>query len=134
MKAEKEKLNSHLVEIENHASEIAKNNSVYLQQISDLEVANRCLTNQVNEMQGKLREMETSMDDALRSRGKNEKWLEDLKKLGDELRSENDGLKVEVQRGVEDVAKALGDGYNRCLARMKAAGVDTATHSIEQYI
>lgn len=78
--------------------------------------------------------MKISRDEAIRSRDECEKQMGDLKKVNGKSCSENEGLKVEFQRGIEDIAKALGDGYNHCLARMETAGVETTCHSFEQYI
>lgn len=40
----------------------------------------------------------------------------------------------EVQKGVEDIAKSLKDGYDRCLGHLLTAGVDETNHSFDDYV
>lgn len=75
-----------------------------------------------------------SRDDELKKREALEavvKGLQDKHKLA---LDENEALKVEVQKGVEDIAKALGEGYNRCLGRVATAGFAVEGHSFDDYI
>lgn len=58
----------------------------------------------------------------------------DLRQVNGKMISENETLKVEIQKGVEEMAGALGDGYNRCLGRVSAAGFDATGHHFEDYI
>lgn len=39
-----------------------------------------------------------------------------------------------MQKGVEEVAGALGEGYGRCLERVTKAGFDPSGHAFEDYI
>lgn len=55
-----------------------------------------------------------------------EKELSELRLKYQMVIDENETLKVEVQKGVEDIAGALGEGYGRCLKRVSAAGFDIA--------
>lgn len=55
------------------------------------------------------------------------------KKLKGSL-DENAILKAEVDKGVEDIAKALGVGYGRCLTCVSAASFDSSGHSFKDYI
>lgn len=48
--------------------------------------------------------------------------------------AENGILKVEVQKGVEEVATAVSEGYSRCLERMSKVGFLTEGHSFEDLI
>lgn len=70
----------------------------------------------------------------------------DKKKIGD-LEVEVEGLKTElkgrvaevgvlqadVEKGVADIARAIGVGYTKCLERLALAGVDISGHSFEDY-
>lgn len=58
----------------------------------------------------------------------------DLQRANGNLCNENEDLKLEVQKGVEDMTKALCDGYNRCLARMATFGMETSGHSFDDFI
>lgn len=60
--------------------------------------------------------------------------MDELRPNKREVLDENDNLKGKVQKGIDDIAKALGDGYGRCLARLSAAGVDVSNQSFEDYI
>lgn len=60
--------------------------------------------------------------------------LKDLQQSHTTALDEITQLKAEVQKGVEDIAKELKDGYDRCLWRLSNAGVDVATHSFDDYI
>lgn len=56
----------------------------------------------------------------------------EVSRLRDEisgLRGENSRLKEEVEKGVEDLARALGVGYGYCYDRLKAVGVDLVGHA-----
>lgn len=63
-----------------------------------------------------------------------EKELGELQGKYEVIFNEREELKVEVQKGVEDIAKALGEGYGRCLERVTAAGFDTAGHTFDDYV
>lgn len=68
-KDDKKKAEDRLVEIEGRDFEIAKHNSNYLRKVTELEIMNRDLNNQVNEFRGKLQEMEVAKDGVVRLRG-----------------------------------------------------------------
>lgn len=63
-----------------------------------------------------------------------ESELANLRTSKEKVDEENKSLRLEVQKGVEDVTRALGYGYNRCLGRLSASGVDISGHSFEDYI
>lgn len=78
--------------------------------------------------------MESSRDDEKAKREALELELSELRRKYDGVVMDNGNFKAEVQKGVEDIAKALGDGYGRCLARASAVGFDVNGHSFEDYI
>lgn len=43
-------------------------------------------------------------------------------------------LKAEVQKVVEDIAKALGEGYTWCLGQISTLGVELAKHCFDDYV
>lgn len=57
-----------------------------------------------------------------------------LRQIYKDTFDENVALKAEVDKGVEDIAKAVGDGYGHCLARISSAAIDVSGHSFEDYI
>lgn len=133
-KEERKKAKESLVKMESRATEVAKTNTLYLQQVSELEAANGNLTGQVTELQRKMQEMQIARDEALRLRGESEKKVKAVEEVNRRLGSEVEGLKLEVQKGVEEIAKGLGEGYDRCLTRMASVGVDISGHSFVEYI
>lgn len=67
------------------------------------------LKSQVEDLNQKLREMEVSRDDEKSKKEALEIDLVGLCKEQKEILDDNETLKAEVQKGVEDIAKALGD-------------------------
>lgn len=47
---------------------------------------------------------------------------------------DNESLKAEVQKGVEEIVSALGEGYPRCLDRVSKAGFSIEVHSFADYV
>lgn len=85
-----------------------------------------------------LEERVAELDTAKEGEGKRVKNLEvelaNLRLLKEETNEENKGLKLKLQKSVEDVAKVLGDGYGRCLSHLSASGFDVSGHSFDEYI
>lgn len=131
---EKKGVEDRLVELDKRASEIVKNNSSYLKQVSELETSNQRLSTQLGEVQKSLKEVEAARDDAVRDRGKLEGDMKGLQQANEALSTENDALKLEIQKNVEEFAKALGDGYNRCLKRVESSSFDPSGPSSDEYI
>lgn len=89
---------------------------------------------QVKDIKADLKVMESSCDEEKKGRETLETEVDELRRAKQEVVDENEALKGKVQKGIEDIAGALGDGYGRCLARLAADGVDVAGHSLEDYI
>lgn len=49
------------------------------------------------------------------------------------LEGEVSALKAEVERGVEDVAEGLEEGYRQCFDRVVVAGINMSGHTFEAY-
>lgn len=131
---EKKRVEDRFSELDKQASEVAKNNGLYLKQVSELESTNKRLGTRLEEAQKRLSEMEKARDDALSERGKLEVDVKNLQRANGTLAKENEALKLEVQKNIEEIAKALGDGYDRCLKRVEAVGFDPSGHSFDEYI
>lgn len=82
----------------------------------------------------RMKEAESSWDDEKKEREALEAKLAQLRPKHKTVLNENEGLKVEVQKGVEDIAKDLNDGYDRCLKRVSSTGFDVRDHSFDDYV
>lgn len=102
--------------------------------VSELENANKNLSVELASMREKLKEVERSRDGEKMCGDALNVEVENLHRANQEMVTENETLKAEVQKGVEEIAGALGDGYNRCLERVSGAGFDGACHHFEDYI
>lgn len=60
--------------------------------------------------------------------------LEKVRQANKVMIGEIENLKVELHKGIEDIAKALGTGYDRCFERVFAARFDVAGYSFDDYI
>lgn len=78
LKAENEGFGTRLKEKERNASEVARKNSLYLQQINEMEVASEGLNKRLNEVSSKLVEVEAVRDEALRAKGESDKRVVEL--------------------------------------------------------
>lgn len=102
--------------------------------MSELEKTKEDLRNQISSFEGKLKEEQQSKDDERVRREGVETELKDLQQSHTTALDEINRLKDEVQKGVEDIVKALKDGYDMCLGRLSNVGVDVTTHSFDDYI
>lgn len=78
--------------------------------------------------------MEVCRDNEKRAKEMKETELEDSRRAQKAVCDENESLKAEVQKGVEDIASALGDGYGRCLQQLSTAGIDVSGHAFSDYL
>ncbi|XP_074369437.1 uncharacterized protein LOC141710807 [Apium graveolens] len=115
-------------------TELSKANSSYRAEISELEVANRNLEKGMEEIGVKVKGLEKSLSDEQKGRRDLEAELSDFCEKYQALEKENTSLKLEMDKGVEDIAKALGDGYGRYYRRMQSAGLDVSEHCFENYL
>lgn len=95
-KEEKKNVEDRLVELDKQASEIARNNSEYLKQVSELETANRQLNTQLEETWGKLKKVESIKDTVVHERGEFKGQVKNLQQVNGNLSAENKALKLEV--------------------------------------
>ncbi|XP_074374033.1 uncharacterized protein LOC141714411 [Apium graveolens] len=115
-------------------TELSKANSSYRAEISELEVANRNLEKGMEEIGVKVKGLEKSLSDEQKGRRDLEAELSDFCEKYQALEKENTSLKLEMDKGVEDIAKALRDGYGRYYRRMQSAGLDVSEHCFENYL
>lgn len=99
-----------------------------------LEKANHDLGQQLKSANDQLEKMKVEKEDEKKHRDAVDKDLDEARKRLKSSLDENAALKAEVNKGVEDIAKALGDGYGRCLARISSTGFDVSGHSFEDYV
>lgn len=78
--------------------------------------------------------MESSRDEEKKRLKTLEEELRVLHQTHKDVLDENVALKAEVEKSVEDVVKALVNGYGRCLGRVSSTGFDPSGHSFEDYI
>lgn len=81
-----------------------------------------------------LKKMKSEKEDDKKHRDSVERELAEVRGKLKIALDENVGVRAEIDKGVEDIAKALGDGYGRCLARVSTVGFDSAGHTFEDYI
>lgn len=91
-------------------------------------------------LEGKVASLKEELDQANAAvEAEKKKTVDSEKGIADDraelakLREENTALKVEVNKGVEDVVKALGVGYGYSYERLKVAGIELPGHAFEDY-
>lgn len=104
------------------------------EQVSKLEKLKDYFKRQVEDLERKVKDVEGSKDDKKKKQETQEENMSELQKTRRLIVDENENLKSEFHKGVEDIARALGDGYGRCLGRISDAGFDVAGHSFKDYI
>lgn len=92
------------------------------------------MENSNNDLVQKLKDTESLRSDEASKRESMEKELAKLRSKYQAIFDDNEALKVEVQRGIEDIAKVLSEGYDRCLKRVSAAGFDVTGNSFDNYV
>lgn len=98
-----------------------------------METNNGNLSKQFTSLEEKLREMAILRDEERRKHKVLEGELEDLRQIKDSVEEENKKSKDGIQKGVENITKALGDAYYRRLGRISTLGVISGC-SLEVYI
>ncbi|XP_074331784.1 uncharacterized protein LOC141668702 [Apium graveolens] len=134
LKAEKKKLGSSYSELDKRSVDLITENTALWKKVSEMEVVGQSMSAKVSELERRLSEVEKERDDL---KGKCEgldRHAEGMESSYRLIVEDNSSLKTEVQKGIEDIVNALGDGYGRCVARMQGAGYDTTRHSFEDYI
>lgn len=92
------------------------------------------LKKQVRSSRKKLSEIQTSRDDEKKRADALYEELGKLRQAQKDALVENEALKAEVQKGVEKIASALGEGYPCCLDRVSKAGFSIKGHSFSDYV
>ncbi|KAL8088738.1 hypothetical protein AgCh_038503 [Apium graveolens] len=115
LKGEKKKLENELGEAKGRIVELSKANSSYRTKV----VVNF---------------LEASVGEEIKRREALEAEVAALREKNEALETDNLNLKLEVDKGVEEIAGALGDGYGRCVERMEAAGFDLSGHGFADYL
>lgn len=99
-----------------------------------MEKANGGLNMQLTYLQEKVSQIEKSSDEEKKRADALEEELGKLRQAEKDAVAENEGLKAEVQKEVEEIVSALGDGYSRCLERVSKSGFSIEGHSFADYI
>lgn len=102
--------------------------------ISELESANKNLNTELASLREKFKDLEKSRNEEKSRVDTLDIEIKNLRRSNEEVIADNEVLKAEVQKSVEEIAGALGDGYNRCLGRVSGVGFDATGHSFEDYI
>ncbi|XP_074325800.1 uncharacterized protein LOC141663856 [Apium graveolens] len=134
LRIERKKLMMGYSELEKRSADLTTANTALSKKVSEMEVERQSMSAKVSELERRLSEVENERDDL---KGKCEGLDRHVEGMNSSYRlivKENSNLKAKVQKGIEDIANALGDGYGRCVARMQGAGYDTTGHSFEDYI
>ncbi|KAL8092535.1 hypothetical protein AgCh_034701 [Apium graveolens] len=134
LRVEKKKLMAGYSELEKRSSYLKADNTALSKKVGEMEVGKQSLNATVSELERRLSEVEKERDEL---KGKCEGLERHVDGMNSSYRlivEENTSLKAEVEKAVEDIASALGDGYGRCVVRMQNAGLDTTGHSFEDYI
>ncbi|KAL8088961.1 hypothetical protein AgCh_038653 [Apium graveolens] len=134
LRAEKKKLEMNYSGLEKRSFELANANTALSKKVSEMDAKGQSMDAQVSELEQKLCDAEKERDsltvkcEAFEGQvdGKNSSY-----KL---IVDENTALKAKVEKGIEDIVNALGDGYGRCVMRMKGAGFDITGHTFEDYV
>lgn len=134
LRAEKKKIDDHYARLKTKATELPNLYSAFLGQVGELEKVNEALEAKFKGVESQVEELKAKKDSGKMKLKTMEEDLSALRQSQSKLEEENTGLQLEVQKGVEDVAKALGDGYGRCLGRVSSSGFDVTSHSFEDYI
>ncbi|XP_074364881.1 uncharacterized protein LOC141705915 [Apium graveolens] len=134
LKGEKKRLGSSCLDLEKKVSDLSSTNTTLLKRVTELKSMEKSSNQKIFELEGRLRDVASERDELkVKCEGLDQQvgGMDQSYKL---IVEENATLKAEVEKAVEDIANALGDGYGRCVARMKNAGFDTSGHSFEDYI
>ncbi|XP_074370290.1 uncharacterized protein LOC141711614 [Apium graveolens] len=134
LKAEKKKLGSNYSELEKRSADLATANTALSKKVSEMDVLGQSTNTKMSDHERRLREVEKERDDL---KEKCEGWERHVEGMNSSYRlivEENTTLKAEMQKRIEDIANALGDGYGRCFAMMQEAGFDTRGHSFKDYL
>lgn len=102
--------------------------------ISEMEKENDDLKRQVRSYAEKLKDAQSSRDEEKKRADGLSSELENLQQVHNNVLTENVNLKAEVEKGVEEMATAVGQGYAHCLERVSKAGFPTEGNSFEDFI
>ncbi|XP_074366918.1 uncharacterized protein LOC141707587 [Apium graveolens] len=134
LRDEKKRLENDLVEARGRITEISKANSSFRSKISELELANDNLKKESEGGGSRLKSVEVSLSQETKKREALEAEVTTLREKSETLETDNLNLKLEVEKGIKDIAGALDDGYGHCLTRMKKVGFDVNGHGFEDYL
>ncbi|XP_074325658.1 uncharacterized protein LOC141663746 [Apium graveolens] len=134
LKGEKKRVGVSFSELEKRASNLANANTTLSRKVGEMEVTEQTLSNKVQELKGRLQEVETERDGERTKRKSLDRQVEGMNNSYKLIVEKNENLKREVQKGVEEIFDALGDGYGRCVCRIAEAGFNVEGHAFEDYL
>ncbi|KAL8099991.1 hypothetical protein AgCh_032305 [Apium graveolens] len=134
LRAEKKKLEMNYSGLEKRSFELANANTALSKKVSEMDVKGQSMDAQVSEVEHKLRDAKQKRDSLRVKCEAFERQVDGMNSSYKLIVDENTALKAEVEKGIEDIVNALGDGYGRCVTRMQGAGFDVTGHTFEDYI
>ncbi|KAL8135449.1 hypothetical protein AgCh_010190 [Apium graveolens] len=134
LKGEKKKIAVGFAELEHRVADLSKANSALSNKVAEMEVADQVSSGRVRELEGRLLEVERELDEEKSKRQGLDRQVEGMDSSYKLIVKENEDLKKEVEKAVEDIADALGDGYGRCLQRMEEVGFAVEGQAFDDYL
>ncbi|XP_074348556.1 uncharacterized protein LOC141687245 [Apium graveolens] len=134
LKAEKKTLGANYSDLEKRSVDLVNENTTLSKKESEMDVKGQSMDAKVSELEQKLRDAEKERDSLRVKCEALERQVDGTNSLYKLIVDENTALKAEVEKGVEDIANALGDGYGHCVTRMQGAGFDVTGHTFEDYV
>ena len=134
LKGEKKKIAVGFAELEHRVADLSKANSALSKKVAEMEATEQVSGGRIRELEGRLLEVERELEE---EKGKRQGLLRQVEGMEVSYKlivQENADLKTEVEKAVEDIAGALGDGYGRCLQRVEEAGFAIEGHAFDDYL
>ncbi|XP_074351473.1 uncharacterized protein LOC141690584 [Apium graveolens] len=134
LKGGKKKIAVGFAELEHRVADLTKANSVLSKKVAEMEATEQVSSGRIQELEGRLLEVERELEE---EKGKRQGLLRQVEGMDGSYKlivKENADLKTEVEKAVEDIAGALGDGYGRCLRWMEEAGFAVEGHAFDDYL
>ncbi|XP_074369569.1 uncharacterized protein LOC141711005 [Apium graveolens] len=134
LKGEKKKIAVGFTELEHRVADLSKANSALSKKVAEMEATEQVSSGRIRELEGRLLEVERELEE---EKGKRQGLVRQVEGMDGSYKlivKENEDLKKEVEKAVEDITGALGDGYGRCLRRMEEAGIAVEGHDFDDYL
>ncbi|KAL8110831.1 hypothetical protein AgCh_026537 [Apium graveolens] len=134
LKGEKKKIAVGFAELEHRVADLSKANSALSKKVAEMEATEQVSGGRIRELEGRLLEVERELEEEKDKRQGLVRQVEGMDGSYKLIVKENEDLKTEVEKAIEDIAGALGDGYGRCLRQMEEAGFAVEGHAFDDYL